>query len=99
MACLKCQLTKTITGIGNERRSGIGYQCHGFSGFQGGDELRPRFVRIVLVIGEWPRANAVAFKQDTGDAGILAGENIRRSQRLQRTDGNIAEIADGVATR
>ena len=95
MACLKRQLAKTITGIGHQRRSGVRYQRHGFSGLQRGNELRSRFIGIVFVIGERTRADAITLKQDAGDAGILAGENIGRGQRFQRADGDIAKIADG----
>ncbi len=95
MPGLECKLAEPVTGIGNKRRSRIRHQRHGFSCFQRRDELWPHFVRIVLVIRKRTGTDTVTLEQDARDAGILAGENISRSQRLQRANGDVAQIADG----
>jgi hypothetical protein len=63
-------------------------------GLKGGEQPRPRFVGIVLVIGVGAVLDAVAIEQHAGDAGVLAGQHIGAGQRFQRPQRDVAEIAD-----
>ena len=48
----------------------------------------------MLVIGNRPLSDTIAVEQHAGDAGVFACKHIGGGQRLQRTDGDVAEIAD-----
>jgi hypothetical protein len=46
------------------------------------------------MVGVRPRGDAETVEQHPADAGILAGNEVGASKRLQPADGHVAEIAD-----
>jgi hypothetical protein len=84
-----------VAGIGDERRAGIADQRHCLALGESGKQLRPLLFRIVIVIGDERRDDAVVAQEHGGDPGILAGDQIGSGQRCQSANRNIAEIADG----
>ena len=81
-------------GIGNQGRTGIRDQRDRSALRQPFQDFRPRQRGVMFVIGlEQPR-DRIALGEPAGDAGILASDDIDAGQRLQRAQGDVAEIAD-----
>jgi hypothetical protein len=57
-------------------------------------QLRSGPLGIVFMVGVRPRGDAETVEQHPADAGILAGNEVGASKRLQPADGHVAEIAD-----
>ena len=83
-----------VAGIGDERRSGVGDQRERLAGRKARKDLGPDALGVVLVIGGKPRRNPVVVEQMARVAGILGQDQVDARQRLQRADGDVAEIAD-----
>ena len=81
-------------GIGNQGRAGIRDQRDRSALRQPFQDFRPRQRGVMFVIGLEQGRDRVALGEPAGDAGILAGDDVDAGQRLQRAQGDVAEIAD-----
>ena len=81
-------------GIGDQGRAGVRHQRDRSALRQFFQDLWPRQCCVVLVIGFEQRRDRIALGQPAGDAGVLAGDDVDAGQRFQRTQGDVAEIAD-----
>ena len=81
-------------GIGDQGRAGIRDQGDRSALRQPFQNLRPRQRGVVFVIGFEQRRNRVALGQAAGYPCVFAGDDIDAGQRLQRAQGDVAEIAD-----
>ena len=71
------------SGIGDKRRAGIGDERNGGAFGQPAQQRRPGLRGIVVVIGRERGFNPIAIEQLTGDAGVLAGDQVGAGQRGQ----------------
>ncbi len=87
-------LYQLVAGIGDERRAGIADQSDAPALGEGGKQFRSLVRRIVVVIGDERRLDAIVSQEHDRDPRILAGDHIGGGQRLKGPQRNIAEIAD-----
>ena len=65
-----------VAGIGDQRRAGIGYQRDRAARREFFQDLRPRALGVVVVIGGQRRRQPVMIEQLARDARVLAGHEI-----------------------
>src|SRR5262245_11584482 len=83
-----------VTGVGHERRPCVRDQRDGGAIGEPGDELRSRLGGVMLVIGGERGGDAVTVEEFAGDARVLAGNEVGGGEHLQRSHGDVAQIAD-----
>src|SRR5262245_3769622 len=83
-----------VTGVGHERRPGVRDQREGGAVGEPGDELRSRLGGVVLVVGGERGGDAVMVEELAGDARVLACNEVGGGEHLQRSHGDVAQIAD-----
>ena len=83
------------TRIGNPRRAGVRDHRHALAFCQQRDQLFCRRLLVVFMYSQQLCADVVVFQQAPRMARVLAGDYIRRAQHFQRTQSNVAEVADG----
>ena len=57
-------------------------------------QLRPGGLRVVLVIGRQRRRNQKPVEQLARNSGVLAGDQVAAGERLERAQGDVAEVPD-----
>ena len=83
-----------VAGIGDRGRAGIRDQRDGCALRDPSQQGRAHCRRIVVVVGGRRRCDAVMVQQLAADAGVLAGNQVRRRERLQGAHRDVAEISD-----
>ena len=83
-----------VTGVGNQRRAGVGYQREAHAAPEHGQKARSLAGGVVLVVDGKRLADAVAVEEDGGDAAVLANDEIGTGQHIERAQRDVREIAD-----
>ena len=73
-----------VAGIGDERRAGVADQRHRLALGERRQQLRPLPRRVVLVIGDERRLDAVVAQQHRRHPRVLAGDEVGGGERRQR---------------
>jgi hypothetical protein len=84
-----------MAGIADARKSRIGDDGDMFARSELLDELGSAAGFIVLVIADERLADLVMAQEVSGVPGILAGDDVRALQRLERAQGDVPEIPNG----
>ena len=82
------------SGIGDQRRAGVGHQRDRRAIGKPAQQRRPRLRRIVVVVGRERRGDGVAVEEFSRHPRILAGDQVGAGQRRERAQRDVAEIAD-----
>ena len=81
-------------GVRYQWRTGIGYQRDRGALRQPLEDLGTGLRGIVLMIERELRADRLTLGQPARNPGVLAGDDVDARQSLQRTQGDVGEIAD-----
>ncbi len=86
--------TRLIAGVGDQRRAGVGDQRQRLALPHAPKRARARLGGVVLVIGDERGLDRVVVEQPARDAGVLGEDRIGGGERLERPNGDVAEVAD-----
>lgn len=82
-------------GIAEGGGSGVGDECHGFSGMQLRDQCRRQCLLVLFPVGAAGLAEFETGEQFAGHTGILTDHEVYLSEYFPGSGGDITEVADG----
>ena len=85
---------QAIAGIGNQRHAGVGNQRHPLALPQCPHDARLGQVLGRIAIGHGGRGNTVVGGQFGEHAGVLAGNQVDRTQHVERAQRYVAHVTD-----
>ena len=85
---------QAIAGIGDQRHAGVGHQRHPLAGGQRADDARLGHVLGGVAVGHGGGGDAVGAGKLGEHARVLAGDQVGRVQDIERTQRNVAHVAD-----
>ena len=91
----QCGTHQLETGVGNERGSRVAHQRDAGAGAQPRQEFGAFPRRIGIVVGDERPGKTVDGEELGGGARIFGGNKVAAGKHVQRTQGNIARVADG----
>ena len=86
---------QVVARIGNQRRTGIGDQCHILTRLQAAEEAAALIPLVVLMAGRQGRGDPEMLQQARRMPGIFRGDQTHLRQYPQRPRTDVFQIADG----
>ncbi len=83
-----------ITGVADERGTRIGDQSDTLALFDPADQHIGFLLLVVIVQREGRHRDLVVAEQNAGVAGIFGGDQVDAAQNIQRSLGDVSQIAD-----
>jgi hypothetical protein len=85
---------QAVSGIGDQRHAGVGYQGHALAGGERAQD--PRFGQVLrgVAVGDGGRGYSIVAGELGEHARVLADDHVGRAQDVKRAQGDVTQIAD-----